>query len=146
MQLRSYSTFSDNTRPPRRRILMCRHFTQPNSKSVLLVLVWTIFVGFINGSFNASPHYTISRLHSNRSILLYITVLLFVFQAILMICYPLGGFVADVYFGRYKVIKSSLIAITLSILITWFVVIWAIQLDVNKHMFCGRRLCMLLVF
>ena len=113
--MRTYSTFE---RPQQKRSgRLGRYFSKQNTKSLILVLVWTILVGFINCLINSSPSFVVSRLYNRERILLYTELCLFIVLAVAMTCYPLGGLLTDVYFGRYKIIRASLIAIAVSMLV-----------------------------
>ena len=127
--MRTYSTFE---RPQQKRSgRLGRYFSKQNTKSLILVLVWTILVGFINCSVNSSPSFVVSRLLYNRErILLYTELCLFIVLAIAMTCYPLGGLLADVYFGRYKIIGASLITMTVSMFVVFVVLFTTLQIGV----------------
>ena len=127
--MRTYSTFE---RPQQKRSgHLGRYFSKQNTKSLILVLVWTILVGFINCSVNSSPSFVVSRLsHNKEKILLYTELCLFIVLAIAMTCYPLGGLLADVYFGRYKIIKTSLITMTVSMFVVSVVLFTTLQIGV----------------
>ena len=114
--MRSYSTFEQ---PQQRQSHRLRsYFSKPTRKSLIVVLLWTVLVGFINGSIDSSPTFALSRFYDQKDILPYYTELgLFILLAIAMTCYPLGGLLADVYFGRYKIIRASLIAMAVSMVV-----------------------------
>ncbi len=128
-QLRSYSTFD----PPRpvgsSRNRCCRY---PSSKSLVLVLIWTAVIGFINSVINASPDHIISKVSEDKlHFILDFVVILYIALAINMIFYMFGGFLADVYFGRYRVIGASLICLALSMLMAFILFLCFIQIDEN---------------
>ena len=55
--------------------------------------------------------------------------------AVIGICYPLSGFLADVYFGRFKIIVSSLTLILISaIILTITLVVWVGLKDTHQNM------------
>ena len=128
MQMRSYGTFKQ---PQAKRSHLLKFLSQPTSKSVALVLLWTAVVGFINSEINASPFLFVFKFYHDEEAILHAVVGLYIVLAIAMTCYPIGGLLADVFFGRYKTIRNSLIILTFSMLsaLTGFVVI--IQLDVS---------------
>ena len=109
-----------------------RCFSKPTGKSLILVFLWTVLIGFINGSIDSSPSFAVSRLYDKEKILLYTELCLFIVLAIAMTCYPLGGLLADVYFGRYKIIKASLIIVAVSMLVTVVVLVATLQIDVQE--------------
>ena len=107
IQMHSYSTFDQPKN--KRRIHLKSRFQLPTSKSLILVMVWIIVVGFISNAAEVAPYYAVSRLYG--SMLMYIVLGLYILLAVAMMCYPLGGLLADVYFGRYKIIRASLFMI-----------------------------------
>ena len=113
--MRSYSTFEQPQRRQSHRLR--RYFSKPTTKSLIVILLWTAIVGFINGSIDSSPGIAAPRLYGKENFLLYIELGLFILLAIAMTCYPLGGLLADVYFGRYKIIRASLIAMAVSMVV-----------------------------
>ena len=115
MNARSYSTFE---RPQQRQSHHFRQcFSKPTGKSLILVLLWTILIGFINSAVNSTPSFAMSKLYNKGYDLLYIEICLFIVLAVAMTCYPLGGLLADVYFGHYKIIRASLIAMAVSMIV-----------------------------
>ena len=53
------------------------------------------------------------------------------FGSIAMTCYPLGGLLADVYFGRYKIIRASLIAMAVSMIVLVIVLVATLQTEIS---------------
>ena len=129
MQMRSYSTF-DQPRNKRSYHLKSR-FQLPTSKSLILVMMWIIVVGFISSAAEVAPYYAVSRLYG--SLLLYIVLGLYILLAVAMMCYPLGGLLADVYFGRYKIIRASLIMIALSMLLALLEFVASTQFNISEN-------------
>ena len=127
MHIRTYSTFEQLQQ--RRSHRLRRYFSKPNTKSLILVFLWTVLIGFINGSINSAPKFAVSRLYNEENILLYSELCLFIVLAIAMTCYPLGGLLADVY-GRYKIIKASLIAMAVSMFAVTGVLVATLQTGV----------------
>ena len=115
MYMRTYSTFEQPQQKQSRHLK--KYFSKPTGKSLIVILLWTVLIGFINGSINSAPKFAVSRLYNEENILLYTELCLFIVLAIAMTCNPLGGLLADVYFGRYKVIRASLIAMAVSMLV-----------------------------
>ena len=114
--MRSYSTFEQ---PQQRQSHRLRnYFSKPTGKSLILILLWTAIVGFIIGSIDSSPSFALSKFYEEKNILPYYYELdLFIVLTIAMTCYPLGGLLADVCFGRYKIIRASLIAMAVSMIV-----------------------------
>ena len=133
MQMRSYSTFDppQNRRGYRLKSRFRSRFRLPTSKSLIQVMVWTIAVGFISSAAEASPYNGVARLYAS-SLLMYNVLILYILLTIAMICYPLGGLLADVYFGRYKIIKASLFIIALSMLLALLELVATTQFNVNE--------------
>ena len=129
MQMRSYSTF-DQPKNKRSYRLKSR-FQLPTSKSLILVMMWIIVVGFISSVAEASPYYAVSRLYA--SMLMYIVLSLYILLAVAMMCYPLGGLLADVYFCGYKMVRASLIMIALSMLVALLELVATVQFNVSEN-------------
>ena len=128
-QAQSYSTFDQ----PRQRHRCClKAHLHSTSNSVVLVLIWAAVVGFINSGFTSSPYFAFQILeHSSAIYLSLISVLLYMGLAITQMCYPLGGFLADVYFGRYKTVIVSLVLITVSVILALIVITVTNQAGIN---------------
>ena len=131
MHMRSYSTFDQPQQ--RRKCSFRRYFSKPTTKSLVLVIVWTVLVGFLNGSLNLSPSFAVSMLNNNKHILLYTVSCLFIVLAIAMMLYPLGGLLADVYFGRYKIIRASLITMAVAMFVAVIVLVAIFQFEVSEN-------------
>ena len=133
--MRSYSTFGQPQPQQRCELAIGRYFSKPTSKSLVLVLLWAIIIGFINGSINSSPRFATSRLYQydDEKLLVYTELCLFIVLAIAMMLCPLGGLLADVYFGRYKIIRASLIAMAVAMFVVVIVLVSTIQFGVNPN-------------
>ena len=79
------------------------------SKAAVVILFWTAIVGAVYNSITGVVHfvllYTISTVYLNVPLTY---IVLYFFVALLFLLYPLCGFLADVYFGRFKTIIISL--------------------------------------
>ena len=79
------------------------------SKAAVFILFWTAIVGAVYKSITGVVHfvllYTISTVYLNVPLTY---VILYFFVALLFMLYPLCGFLADVYLGRFKTIIISL--------------------------------------
>ena len=92
-----------------------------NSKASLLILVWSVLVGFIYLTLvtvitvvgfvlrNNLKHYNTSI---NLAVLSFTAG--YAFLALVLLLYPVSGYVADIYYGRYKIVTFSLILIWLA--------------------------------
>ena len=103
------------------------------SKPVILILLWTIFVGTlsfvaVNLAFVLLLFQLIMPLHINLS---YPYVIMYSCVAILYTFYPLNGFIADVYCGRFRTITVSLsiLCCSLSVCVVCFVLVSALSLS-----------------
>ena len=92
------------------RVLCCRNKPRIRwirSKGAILVLLWNCLI--LNGNVIAglaTPEFLrLNTVHNKGKVFLLVTLI----KALsLTLLYPLAGWVADVYFGRYRVIKVSL--------------------------------------
>ena len=77
-----------------------------SSKAALLTLLWSFVVGVINSiALNAGLYYTVlAKLYSDFSSAVYSYCLV----ALLSSLYPTAGLLADIKWGRYKVVITSL--------------------------------------
>ena len=125
----SYSTFEQPQPRARKHAKCCSH---QNSKSVVLILLWAIVINFIRSAMETALPFALSRQYNNDShrLLLYSIVLLYMLLAAAMMCYPLGGFLADVYIGRYRTVIASLLAVTLSMLVALILIIFTLELNI----------------
>ena len=91
------------------------------SKLAILILSWTVLVGalFIPtvGVVNIVVLYTMSLVDLDMSLTY---IILYFFVALLYMFYPLSGFLADVYFGRFRTVLVSLCSI-LCFFATYFI-------------------------
>ena len=130
IRLRNYSTFDQP--PQRHRVNGCSH---PTSKSVVFILIWGVVVGFINSEFTSSLYTAVLRIYSgpelNTLFVSIMSVFFYIVLAAALVSYPLGGFVADVYFGRYKTVMGSLILLTVSLVVALAEVIFILQSKIN---------------
>ena len=109
------NTAMEDSSPPQQKglCISCpssKHFCLP-SKAAILILLWTIIVGALYHNFvdisaalvlsNPTPNTILSRYEP----------LPYAILAIVMMFYPLSGFIADVYCGRLKTIVVSLMCL-----------------------------------
>ena len=104
-----------------------KHLCLP-SKAAILILFWTVIAGLI---YHATLDFTAVLIAVNTrnytGILTY-DVLTYATLALVMIFYPLSGFIADVCCGRLKTVKISIIVLLI------FVVLITITVMVSKTM------------
>ena len=87
-----------------------KHLCLP-SKAAILILLWTTIVGAMYHNFvGYSAYLVMSNPHPN-TILSEYEPLPYAILAIVMMFYPLSGFIADVCCGRLKIISISLISL-----------------------------------
>ena len=114
------SPFLSNTSFTARRDECCplTKYLCLSSKAVSLILVWTAVIGIIYytviGTFLLQV--SVNSIIHQKSVST-LTSLPFAILALVMIFYPLSGFIADVCCGRYRAIMTTLIIITISIFI-----------------------------
>ena len=119
--LRRFSKSSSIIHSLQRKIASISRFLKHfciTSKAAVLVLLWTMLVGAV--------YYTVVSMIlvflMNATSLLLVDaslpfVILYFFIAVVFISFPVSGFLADVYFGRFKTIAASLCLILLSLTI-----------------------------
>ena len=131
IRLHSYSTFDQPPQRHRHRVNGCSH---PTTKSVVFILIWILVIGFIKNEFYSSYYFAIKPFGSTEpKIALFIIAAVFhyVIIATSLMFYPLGGFLADIYLGRYRTVIGSLVLLTVSILMALGLITFTVQLDVN---------------
>ena len=92
------------------RVLCCRNKPRIrwiHSKGAILVLLWNSLVlnHYGNLGFILAGALELNSVHAAGVIYLLLTLIQSLSQ---MLLYPIGGWIADVYFGRYRVMKASL--------------------------------------
>ena len=131
IRLCNYSTFDQPPQRHRHRVNGCSH---PTSKSVVFILIWILVIGFIKNEFYSSYYFAITPFGSTEpKIALFIIAAVFhyVIIATSLMFYPLGGFLADIYLGRYRTVIGSLVLLTVSMPMALGLITFAVQLDVN---------------
>ena len=110
-------------------------------RSVLLLLLWTTVVGGIYSCAQLSATFASARVDSRYYDSILTTVLvMYTLLTIVMVFYPLGGFLADVYFGRYRVVIASLIVLTVCMLLVLLGIVTTLQLDIQPTSGTGIKL------
>ena len=112
--------------------LPLRHFCLP-SKAAILILCWTAIVGV--GYYAAVDFAAVliaSNVYHYRSILIH-DVISYATLALILIFYPLSGFIADVFCGRLKMVKSSLVVLLMFIIL--IAIIFLIAKTMKHHNF-----------
>ena len=135
--MRSYNTFD---RPRKRGGCLRNCFSQPTNKSIILLLIWIITIGIIRSTLEATPYFGLSTLYKNQKLLIYVVLGLYIILAVAMMCYPLGGLLGDVYFGRYKIVRASLITMALSMILALVEMVFTLQTDVSKSSHVWKKI------
>ena len=92
-----------------------RHLCLP-SKATILIILWTAVVGAIYIIFLSAMVVAVSGVkQSANSAFVVFDSIPFTIIAVVMMFYPLGGFMADICLGRFRVILISLVCILLSL-------------------------------
>ena len=83
-----------------------------SSKAVILILVWNLIISVCFKSFFDPSLYTVTMFKIYDDTTEYATLMFFGLSygisALLLVFYPLAGFLADVRWGRYATVKNSL--------------------------------------
>ena len=97
------------------------------SKAVMLILVWSMIIGAVYllllnsfGVIGYGLQYYIeyNQIHViHVNVLIIIVILANTFLAIVLLVYPLSGYIADVWCGRYKAVTISLILLCVALLL-----------------------------
>ena len=119
------------------------------SKAIVLILLWTMLIG-------AVYHATIGiillfLIHATPVLLLGVSVpfvILYSFIVFVFIFYPVSGFIADVYCGRFRMIATSLSVILLSLIsfLSFFMVFFYVSVpnDLKPFLFVVLGLALFL--
>lgn len=117
-------------------VCLQRHFL--TSKVIVLILLWMVLIG-------AVYHATIGiilmfLIHATPVLLLGVSVpfvILYSFIVIVFFFYPVSGFIADVYCGRFRMIATSLSVILLSLIcfLSFFMVFFYVSVPNNLKPF-----------
>lgn len=82
------------------------------SPPVLLILAWTFVLGGIEQGTAIASHFFVQSLEDRGAVsankILYIIMAVHAILAINNMTYPLGGLIADVWCGRYRIVMASL--------------------------------------
>ena len=82
------------------------------SKAAIMILVWTALMSFIYGSFlNPENYFLFTYILTRVNPILNSEVIdsgIYAVFAIWLLFYPLAGYLADVRYGRYKVVRCSM--------------------------------------
>ena len=117
------SSLSETTPPP--PVIPRRFYWSPRmmcltTKPVIVILLWVFVVacvlrGIQYTSVFFASHSAILKTNQQNSFLVMLSC--YAFINIIAISYPIGGFLADVYCGRYKVVTISLVFIWVALLL-----------------------------
>ena len=108
------------------------------SKAANFILIWNLLVAIAYKSF-ISPSFYTSNLYLTGHINIIINLSTFGLSAIVLLFYPLAGYLADMRWGRYKTVVNSLHCsfwvFTPIFIISIYVTIRATQDSLNKEIF-----------
>ena len=91
---------------------LSNHLCLP-SKAAILLILWIAWIGTIQTLITAGvEEYTMTAPHSYEEKISIIVSVLYAFFAVMMIIYPVSGFIADFCCGRYKIIMISVNILT----------------------------------
>ena len=121
------------------------------SKAVMLILVWSMIIGAIYllllngfGVMGFSLRYHIEQIKQDRlhiNVLIITIVLVYAFLAIILLVYPLSGYFADVWCGRYKAVIISIVLLCIALLLLCCAAIIGITSSWRKDSFgLGRSI------
>lgn len=108
----------------------CKHFCV-NSKALFLILLWNILIttcfSFTIANMNSKTYEFITQFQSY-------VMFFYGFVALVLVFYPLGGLLGDIKWGRYKVIRRSLIFLTISSPLTFLWLVTSFLTGIGKEM------------
>ena len=127
----------DNSPPP---ILHHRLYLSPRTmcltrKPVIVILLWVFVIGSVSKGIQYSGTLGITFLqdgHGDYRPLNYSFIYMVCFYALMALIattYPIGGFLADVYLGRYKMVTTSLAFIWMALLLLGIALIISVLID-----------------
>ena len=102
-----------------------KHLCLP-SKATTLIILWTAVVGAIYIIFLSGVIVAVAGSKHSNSAFVVLDSIPFTIIAVVMMFYPLGGFMADVCFGRFRIIMISLLCIFLSLILVCVLYLTAI--------------------
>ena len=95
------------------------------SKAVMLILVWSVIIGAIYlillngvGVIAFGLRNTLHKDQSHINVLIITIVVVYAFLALTLLVYPLSGYFADVWCGRYKAVIISLVLLCVTLLLS----------------------------
>ena len=108
-----------------------------HSKAAILIIIWTATFGML---YNVLLTLAVAVTYSNSQVGISISLfdsITYAILAIIMMFYPLSGFIADVYCGRLRTVFISLCLLFSYVIITCLVeliiLLWLSQYDLLKH-------------
>ena len=103
-----------------------------SSKAALLILVWSFVIGLLGGLLlNPDIAVQLPYVYSLHDTVIYL-LLIYAFIAIITCFFPLAGILADIRFGRYKTIITSIYLVLLSLFLLILSNIFWVLLVSNK--------------
>ncbi len=89
------------------------------SPAILQILAWTFVLGAVYEGAGITSHMFVKSLEEKRAVhmnaIVYIIMAVYVILAVNNMMYPVGGLIADVWCGRYRIVKTSLFLLLLSL-------------------------------
>ena len=110
------------------------------SKAAMLILVWSIIIGAVYLSLLiglailgfALQNNIHGKHHTSLNILVCALIALYTILTLILMLYPLSGYVADVRFGRYKTVTFSFVLLWVAMLFISGAVIMGIKVNFHK--------------
>ena len=93
-----------------------KHLCLP-SKAIVLIILWTAVVGAMYIIFLSAMVVAIAGVERSTKSFVVLDSIPFIIIAVVMMFYPLGGFMADVRLGCFRVIQISLACILFSLIL-----------------------------
>ena len=142
---------SDATPPPvlSRRLYWSPRMLCLTTKSVIIILLWIFVVACVLRGIQYAGILAVTSINKGQyqpaKLSFIYMVLFFAFMALIKLSYPVGGFIADVYCGRYRTAATSLIFIWVAFLLLGFAIIITLAMDINNDI-SGKRLKVILTW
>ena len=95
------------------------------SKAAILILVWNLYIGGIYASllnvftvlgFLWQNRWSDSKTKEKFNVIIWTVISAYALLALTLLVYPLSGFLADVYCGRYKAVTTSFVVLWVAML------------------------------
>ena len=90
------------------------------SKAVILILVWSVVIGAVYLALLSgfgTLGFVLQHQEHNFHVTVYTIVSAYAFLALILLLYPISGYIADIHCGRYKAVTFSFLLIWISMLL-----------------------------